>query len=135
MKAKIANSKRLNILGNSDLSSNREILIAFLKQFRQKLGYFTMFAAFPAILTSQAQAERGEEAKKPEVSVAGETAKPLVRLNNSRRIPELLQRQSSFLLPHQAGKYNNIISALAGGDDCPGNPIPAGYLYCCCAFY
>jgi (2Fe-2S) ferredoxin len=69
---------------------------------------------------------QADEPRKPEVSVAGETAKPLVGLNNSRRTPEFLQRQSNFVLPHQTGKYNNIISALAGGDDCPGNAIPAG---------
>ncbi len=126
MKAKIANSKCLNILGDNDLLSNREILTAFLKQFRQKLGYYSIFAALPAILTSFAQEAQADEAKKPEVSVAGETAKPLVGLNNSRRTPEFLQRQSNFVLPHQTGKYNNIISALAGGDDCPGNAIPAG---------
>jgi uncharacterized protein (DUF2141 family) len=126
MKAKIANSKCLNILGDNDLLSNREILTAMLKQFRQKLGYYSIFAALPAILTSFAQEAQADEAKKTEVSVAGETAKPLVGLNNSRRTPEFLQRQSNFVLPHQTGKYNNIISALAGGDDCPGNAIPAG---------
>jgi uncharacterized protein (DUF2141 family) len=126
MKAKKADSKRLNVLGNRDLSSNRHVLTSMLKQFRQKLGYYSIFAALPGIIASLAQDTLADEPRKPEVSVAGETAKPLVGLNNSRRTPEFLRRQSSFVLPHQTGKYNNIISTLAGGDDCPGNAIPAG---------
>ncbi len=125
MKAKIANSKCLNILGDNDLLSNREILAAMLKQFRQKLGYYSMFAVFPAILTSHIQEAQAEEAKKPEVSIAGQNVRFLEKLGKSSSTPELLRRQSKFLLPQQPGKYN-IISALAGGDDCPGNPIPAG---------
>ncbi len=126
MKAKIANSKCLNILGDNDLFSSREILTGVLKSWLKNLGYYSIFTALPAILTSLAQEVQADEPRKPEVSVAGETAKPLVGLNNSRRTPEFLQRQSNFVLPHQTGKYNNIISALAGGDDCPGNAIPAG---------
>ncbi|MFN2390892.1 MAG: FG-GAP repeat domain-containing protein [Pyrinomonadaceae bacterium] len=125
MKVKIADLKCLNILGNGDLLSNRETLTAMLKQFRQKLDYFSLFATFPAILTLLAQDAQAEEAKKPEVSVAGRTATLFEKLNKNRSTPELLQHQSSFLLPHQKGEFN-IISALAGGDDCPGNPIPAG---------
>ncbi len=42
MKTEITNTKRLNILGNGDSLSNREVFTALLKQWRQKLGYFTM---------------------------------------------------------------------------------------------
>ncbi len=122
---KTRDSKHQNILGNVDFSSNREILTAFLKQFRQKLGYYSIFAAIPAILTSFGQEARAEETKKPEVSVVGQTTRLLERLDKSRSSPELLRRQSSFLLPHQRGK-NNIISQLIGGDNCPGNIIPGG---------
>ena len=125
MKTKIADSKRLNIIGNGDLSSNREILTAMLKTWRQKLGYFSMFAAFPAILTSFAQEAQAGEENKPESSVAGQNVRLLERLNKSCSKPELLRRQSNYLLPYQKSKYN-IVSELAGGDNCPGNPIPAG---------
>ncbi len=125
MKAKKADSKRRNVLGNRDLSSNRDVLTSMLKQFRQKMSYYSIFAALPGIIASLAQDTLADDPRKPEVSVAGETAKPFVGLNNSRRTPEFLQRQSNFVLPQQTGKYN-IISALAGGDDCPGNAIPAG---------
>ena len=125
MKTKITNSKRLNILENGDLSSNREILTAMLKLWRQKLGYYSMFAALPTILTSLAPEAQAEEARKPEVSVAGRTARLLERLNKSCSTPELLRRQSNYLLPYQESKYS-IISELAGGDNCPGSAIPAG---------
>jgi hypothetical protein len=125
MKTEITNTKHLNILGNGDSLSNREILTAFLKQFRQKLGYYSIFAAFPAILTSFAQEAQADEAKKPEVSVAGQTTRLLERLNIRSGKPEFLRRRSNFLLPHQKGNFD-ITSVLAGGDNCPGNPIPAG---------
>ncbi|MEO8074128.1 MAG: VCBS repeat-containing protein [Acidobacteriota bacterium] len=122
---KTKNSEHQNILGNVNLSSNRGIITAFLKQFRQKLGYYSIFAAIPVILTSFVQDAKSEETKKPEISVAGQTTRLLKKLDKSRSNPELLRRQSSFLLPHQKGKYN-IISALGGGDNCPGNFIPGG---------
>jgi (2Fe-2S) ferredoxin len=125
MKVEITNTKRLNILGNGDLLSNRENLTAVFKQWRQKLGYFTMFAAFPAILTSHAQEALADEAKKPEMRQDERTASLVERLNKSRSNSGLLRRQSNFLLPHQKGNFD-ITSVLAGGDDCPGNPVPAG---------
>lgn len=125
MKTEITNTKHLNILGNGDSLSNREVFTALLKQWRQKLGYFTMFTALPAILTSFAQEAQADEAKKPEVSVAGQTTRLLERLNKRSGKPELLRRRSNFLLPHQKGNFD-ITSVLAGGDNCPGNPIPAG---------
>jgi len=125
MKTKITESKRLNILGNSNLLSNREILTAMLKQWRQKLGYYSIFAALPAIMTSFAQDTQAEEAKKPEMLPAGQPASLLQRRDKSLNKPEFLRRQSNYFLPHQKEK-NNFISALAGGDDCPGNAIPAG---------
>jgi hypothetical protein len=125
MNAKIANSRRLNILGNGDLSSNREILAAMLRQWRQKFGYYSIFAAFPAMLVSNAQDAWADEAKKPEASVAGQSAKFLERLNKSCSKPPLLKRQSEYRLPHQKGSFDWLI-ALAGNDDCPGRAIPGG---------
>jgi (2Fe-2S) ferredoxin len=126
MKAKIADTKRLNILGNGDMPSNREILTRMLKLSRQRLGYYSMFAALPAILTSHVQEAQADEVTKPEMSVVEHTAKRLTKLTKSYNTSILrLQPQSNYLLDQQKGK-NNIISALAGGDDCPGTPIPGG---------
>jgi hypothetical protein len=125
MKTKIANLRRLDILGNGGYSSDREILTALLKQWRQKLGYCSIFAAFPAIFASHVQAARSDEAKKPEVSVAGRTARLFDRLNMSFSNRALLKRQSKYRLPHQNGSFE-MLAGLAGLDDCPGRAIPPG---------
>jgi hypothetical protein len=125
MKAKIANPRRLDILGNGDLSSNRESSTAMLKQWRQKLGYYSIFATIPAMLVSHVQEVRADEAKKPEVSVAGRTASLRERLNKNYSNPALLKRQSEYRLPHQKGSFD-MLAALAGNDDCPGRAIPGG---------
>jgi hypothetical protein len=125
MKAKIANLRGLDILGNGDSSSNREVLTAALRQWRQKLGYYSIFATIPAMLVSQVQATRADGAKKPEASVAGRSARVLERPNMGRSNPQLLKRQSKFLLPHQKGSFN-MLATLGGNDDCPGGSIPGG---------
>ena len=125
MKVEITNTKRLYVLGNSGLFSDREILTAFLKQFRQKLGYYSIFAAFPAILTSLAQEAQADEPKKPEANVAGQTVSLVERRDKSLSKPALLRRRSNYLLPFQKGQYN-FNSVLSGSDDCPGTAIPTG---------
>ncbi len=125
MKTKIANLRRLDILGNADCSSHREILTAMLKQWRQKLGYCSIFAAVPALLASHISEARPDEGKKPEVSVAGRRERFLERLNLSCSNPALLKRQSEYLLPHQKGSFD-LLAALGGNDDCPGRTIPGG---------
>jgi hypothetical protein len=125
MKAEVANPSRLNIHGNGDWLSDREILTAMLKRWRQKLGYCSIFAAVPAILASHTSEARSDEAKKPEASVAGRSARLLERLNMSCSNPALLKRQSEFRLPHQKGSFD-MLAALAGNDDCPGRTVPGG---------
>jgi hypothetical protein len=124
MKAQKASLSRVNILGNRDCSSGQEILTAVLKLWRQKLGYCSIFAAVPAILVSHISEARTGEPIKPEASVAGQGARLRERLNLSYGNPELLKRQSKFLLPHQQGNFAML--ALAGNDDCPGFTIPGG---------
>jgi hypothetical protein len=125
MKAQTANSPRLDILGNGNLSLHRETLATLLRQCRQKLGYCSMLAAVPAMLTSNISEARSEKAERPTASVAERTARRLARLRTSLTNPALLKRQSSFLLPHQQG--NSTMVAVAGGtDDCPGRAIPSG---------
>ena len=124
MKTKTENTRRLDILGNGDCSSDREIFRATLKQWRRRLGYCSIFAAVPAMLVSHVSKARADEAKKPEVSVAGRTTRLVERLNMSGSNPALLRRQSTFRLPHQMGSFD--MATLAGNDDCPGGAIPGG---------
>src|SRR2546428_4305835 len=124
MKSKTANLRRLDIIGNGNRSSDQEILAATLKQWRRKWGYCSIFATFP-MLISPLQGARADEAKKPEVSIAGRTTRLVERLNKNRSNPALLKRQSNFLLPHQKGNID-MLATLAGTDDCPGGAIPGG---------
>src|SRR3989442_14040958 len=100
MKSKTANLRRLDIIGNGNRSSDQEILAATLKQWRRKLGYCSIFATFPMVI-SPLQGPRADEAKKPEVSVAGPTTRLLDTLNKNPCNPALLTRQSELLPPHQ----------------------------------
>jgi hypothetical protein len=122
MKNKIANSRRLDILGNGDCSSDRESPTAMRNRWRQKLGYCSIFAAVPTILAAQLSEARPDEAKKPEASVAELGARRLPRPNMSFSNPALLKRQSEFRLPHQNGSFD-MLAALGGTDDCPGRTI------------
>ncbi|HEU4479641.1 MAG TPA: hypothetical protein VFR80_14080 [Pyrinomonadaceae bacterium] len=125
MKAKTTNPRRLDILGNVNRSSDREILNGLLKQWRQRLGYCSIFAAIPAMLASPVSEARADETKKPEVNVAGRGMRLLDWPNKTCSSPALLKRQSKFLLPHQRGNFA-LLTALAGNDDCPGRSIPGG---------
>jgi hypothetical protein len=125
MKTKIANSLQLDIVGNRDCSTDRDILTATLKRWRQKLGYCSIFAAVPAILASHISEARSDEPKKPEASVAERNVRRLDRLNKSFSSPALLKRQSEFRLPDQEGSFDTRV-ALGGTDDCPGRTIPGG---------
>jgi hypothetical protein len=124
MKTKTANSRRLDILGNVNRSSDQEIFTASLKQWRQKLGYCSLFAAIPAVLDAHVPVVHSDEAKQPEASVAAPTTRLLKRLDQNRSNPALLKRQSEFLLPHQKGSFD--MTTLGGNDDCPGRAIPGG---------
>ena len=119
MKAKSINLRQRNGPGNDDLSSNRDSSTATLKQWRQRLGFYSILAAFPAMLISDVQKARAEEATTPAVSVAGRGTRLLERLNRSSSTPALLKRQSKFRLPHQKGSFD-ILAAFSGNDDCPG---------------
>ena len=127
MKTQIANSKRLDILGNGDRSSDQEIVTATLRQWRQKLGYCSIVAAVPAMLASYIPEAHSQEVRQPEASVAGRTARRLERLNMTfSSSPALLKRQSAFRLPHQNSNFDGVLTPLAGNDDCPGRAIPGG---------
>src|SRR5436853_7093483 len=119
MKTATANSKRLDIIGNGDRSSDQEIFNATLKRRWQKLGYCSIFAAVPAMLVPQVAGAQADEPKKPKMNVAERPTKLLERLNKNYSNPALLKRQSKFLLPHQKANFA-ILPPLGGTDDCPG---------------
>ena len=125
MKTSTANLKRQDILGNGDRSSNQETLTAIVKQWSHKLGVCSIFATVPAMLLSDIPKARAEEPEKPEVSIAGRTARFRERLTENSSNAQLLKRQSKFRLPHQKGN-SAMLPAIAGGDDCPGRAIAGG---------
>ena len=125
MKTKTRESKRTDILGNGNRHSDRAVLSAVLKRWRQRLRYFSIFAAMPAILASQVADARSDDIKKPEPNSAGKAARFFRRLNLSVSNRQLLRRQSGFLLPHQNNNFA-LLAAVAGNDDCPGFRIPGG---------
>src|SRR5437773_11263386 len=101
MKATTANLSQMNTPGNGDLSSKRESLTAVLKHCRQKLGYYSIFAALPGMLGSDVQTARVEEATRPAASVARRRARSIARLNPSRTNSALVKPQSQFRLPRR----------------------------------
>src|SRR5882672_3039093 len=125
MKGKTTNLRQMNYHGITDLSSNRESLTARLKQWRQRLGFYSILAALPAMVVSDIQKARAEEAPEPEVSVAGRGMRLLERLKKNSSSLGLLKRQSKFRLPHQKGSFA-MLAALGGNDECPGRAIPGG---------
>jgi hypothetical protein len=123
MKANIPNSNRLDILRNGH-KSDQEIFSSVLKQWRQKLGYYSIAAVVPALVASSLPVSRSVEAKKPPARVIGHGTRNLAKLNLSPGQRALLKRQSEFLLPHQS--KGDGLSPLSGLDDCPGRAIPGG---------
>jgi len=125
MKTETTNSRRLDVVGSAR-KSDQEIFNSVLKRWRQRFGYWSIFAAVPALVISQVQATRSGEAKQEEASVAGRTPRltprPIERLKTSYSNRAFLKRQSQFRLPHQKGE----LAPLAGLDDCPGRAIPGG---------
>ena len=103
MKTQEANLTRSDILGNGNCSSDQEILNSILKKWRHRLGYWSIFAAVPAMLASHVAEARSDKAKKSEMIVTGEGTRLSEKLRISCSDPKLLKRQSQFLLPHQKG--------------------------------
>ena len=125
MKAQtIEKLSRLDMPRNSVQFSNHEFLAASLNHWKQKLGYCSMFAALPALVASHVPVARSNELIEPQRSVA-ERQRLRESINKSYSTPALLKLQSKFRLPHQRANFN-MLAALAGNDDCPGQTIPGG---------
>ena len=125
MKARLENLKSVDILGNGNGPSAREVLGTLLKQWRKRLGYFSIFAAAPAILVWQVREAPADDTKRPEATAADRAARFFKRLNLNANNQQLLRRQSGFLLPHQRNNFA-MVAPMAGNDNCPGRSIPGG---------
>jgi hypothetical protein len=125
MKATTSNPGRIRTLENRVQNPNREGMNAWLRQWRQKLRYVSIFAVIPAIVTSQAQEASADQTKMPEERFAEQTAMLLKRLKVSCTKPGFLKRQDKYRFSSQKGSFD-ILSVLAGNDNCPGLAIPAG---------
>jgi hypothetical protein len=126
MKTTTTESKQIDILGDGSRLSAGEVLATLLKQWRKRLGYFSVFAAAPALLVSQVQeAPADDDTKRPEATAADRAARFFKKLNLNGNNRQLFRRQSGFLLPHQRNNFA-LLTAVAGGDDCPGLRIPGG---------
>ena len=68
MKSQTQNSKHHAILGNK--VANGETFAAWLVSWRQKLGYFSIFAALPAVLASQSADARAPKILKNRKSIS-----------------------------------------------------------------
>lgn len=113
MIGKTENSNGPNISGIDNLSPSREYLTSALKRWQRKVGYFSMLAAFPAILTSQVQ-EAHSNAAETDVFVPDtrQSRQSGTGINRNHRRPEFLRRQSEYRLPHQKSQYNILAAFL-----------------------
>lgn len=114
------------ILGRTAGCPARDVGQAEIETWKRRLGYVTMFAGVSALFASQpseAAAEKKGAAVAP--GVAQRANEIVKQLNAKCSKPELLRRQSEYRLPSQAGEFN-MLEVLAGTDNCPGTPIPAG---------
>lgn len=118
------NSRRVDILG-SNRKSDQEIYGSVLKHWKRRFGYWSVFAAVPAVLASQLHVSRTVDARQPESTVTGLDARSSRKQNLCSTSRSLLKRQSEFRLPHQNANQSNL-AQLGEPDDCPGRAIPPG---------
>ncbi len=127
MKVSKADPKHLDILGTHISSGNIELDMSVVSSWRRSVGILTLFAGAATILASQAQDVSARENQKPAPPRVRQAAADLLKRLNGGGCskPGLLRRQSEYRLPSAAAKFN-MVDLLAGGDDCPGQPIPVG---------
>src|SRR5205085_12643496 len=125
MKAITQTSAGHNICANLAPSAGGDALAERLTSWLQRLGYFSIFAALPAVAAARPADAPAEDAKRPETRIA----EPSAIFHERQRSrcapkPDLLRPQSGYRLPHQRGRLD-LINEFAGTDDCPGRVIPA----------
>src|SRR5688500_8532480 len=85
-----------------------EAVESHYKRWKQKLGYFSMFAALPTLVGSPA--ETGAAPRDP---VTGSIPARRITSAGGRpamgcRTPELLRRKTGYLLPNQERRYDIV---------------------------
>jgi hypothetical protein len=114
------------IIGAGPALSVQNFLSDALRDWRQRVGYYSMCAALPAMLTAHAQDTGTDRVTSPKMLLAEQDAELTARRDGRRRTTAaFLRQQTEYRLPHQRGSFD-IVSVFNGNDDCPGTPIPAG---------
>jgi hypothetical protein len=127
MKTDRSEWKRINLSPSSELSSGCEALAEFLKHCRRRIGLYSLFAAFPAVVAGGPQDATAESGSIPEPKNSKIGTGLLGKRSNKLSKPLFLRQSRDNLLPYQKGKTELIPNVLAGGgDDCPGEAVPNG---------
>ncbi len=127
MKFRNVTLERSDILGRRPRAAEHEIGKAEIERWRRRLGYLSLFAGAATVVASQAATVSAGETKgavPPRISKKAEELLKKIRSGSCSK-PELLRRQSEYRLPGQKTKFN-MVELMAGGDNCPGSPIPSG---------
>ena len=120
------NLERSDILGRQPVSPPAEVGPADLEKWRRRIGYLSLFAGAAAIVGSQAADVSAADKNVVPPRIAKQAAELVKKINSgSCSKPDLLKRQSEYRLPGQKASFN-MLEVLAGADNCPGTPIPAG---------
>lgn len=115
-----------DLLRKKTSSKGTESFSDLLKQWRQRLSYFSIFAAIPAVIAGNSQDARAEDTVPPTTTIA-ERENGLSGRQQRRRVkPAFLRQAGDNRLPYQKGSSEIFSSPLGGGDDCPGTPIRPG---------
>ena len=125
MKIDNASVTHVNVLG--DARSPARELPSALRTWRRKLGYFSILTALPVAFGWYLQETKANSPIAPiPHPLPGETERRQATQVQSYSAPELLRRQSNYLLPSPARKSDAVSTVTNNGDDCPGLVIPAG---------
>lgn len=106
-----------------------DFLTALLRQWRTKLGYFSIMAAVPAIIGSTAQdAAAAEDLIRPVSAppVAGRMKKRARGLSKFFGKEEFLRRQAGSFAQRVTEKFESAAGLLTGSDNCPGTAVTPG---------
>ena len=126
MKTDTNEKKRLDNSPTNDPFSGCEALGEFLKHWRQRLCYCSMFAAFPALLAGGANDARAEDALVPEAKTRREIGFLGMRKKRVGK-PPFLRGAGGNRFPYLKGQMNVLPGVLPGGnDDCPGQAVLNG---------
>ncbi len=117
---KITDSTSSDILGHRQIQD-----VDTAAGWLSRLGYFSLFAGAASLFAANPHEVWAREVNAAAVSPRIAKKAKIVAGMNACSKPELLRRQSEYRLPHQKSSFD-MMAVLAGSDNCPGLPIPAG---------